>query len=89
MVGFMVIVTFLSACLGGIALLLSMLGAKSAPQEAAGAAMAVALAVIPYVIMRCAQIAEARKSQATLARIAELLEAQANGGSPPPRQDVS
>lgn len=89
MVGFMVIATFLSACLGGLMLLLSFAGAKSAPQEAAGAAIAIALAVIPYVVLRCAQIAEDRKGQKALARIAELMEAQANGGSPPPRQDVS
>ena len=88
MVGFFVIVTFISSCLGGIVLVLSFASANGAPQEAAGAALAMALAVIPYVIMRCAQIAEDRKSQAALTRIAELLERQANGGSPPPRQDV-
>ena len=42
----------LSAVLAGLALLVTLVGARTAPQEAAGFAMAVAIAVVPYVFVR-------------------------------------
>lgn len=42
----------LGALAGAFALLLTMAGARSAPQEAAGFAMACAFAVVPYVLAR-------------------------------------
>lgn len=42
----------LGAVLGGLVLVLSVVGSSGAPQQAAGAAIAVALAVIPYVLAR-------------------------------------
>lgn len=44
-----------STILGGIVLALSVAGMDSAIQQAAGAAMAVGLAVIPYVLARANQ----------------------------------
>ena len=41
--------------LGALVFMVTMVGAKSAPQEAAGAGMALALAVIPYVFARACQ----------------------------------
>jgi hypothetical protein len=42
------VVTFFSCLLGALVLVVGVLGADGAPQEAAAAAVAVALAVIPY-----------------------------------------
>lgn len=40
------------ALVGGVIVVLTVLGASSAPQEAAGYAMAMAFAVVPYVLVR-------------------------------------
>lgn len=42
----------IGALLGGVVLVLSVVLSSGAPQQAAGAAIAVALAVIPYVLAR-------------------------------------
>lgn len=42
--------TYFFSAIAGLLLLVTIMGDMSAPQQAAGAAMAVALAVIPYVI---------------------------------------
>ena len=47
--------TIIGAVLGAIVLVLSFVSANGAPQEAAGAAIAVALAVIPYCLARAVQ----------------------------------
>ena len=52
------VLTGLSSALGAVVFMVSAASAQSAPQEAAGAAMAIALAVIPYVFARCIQIAK-------------------------------
>ena len=49
--GLWIIVAIMSA-LGALTLLLTIGGANGAPQEAAGSAMAVAFAVIPYCFVR-------------------------------------
>lgn len=55
------IVTLISTCFGFLVLVFGFSGAQSAPQEAAAAALAIALAVIPYVFSRCLQITADRK----------------------------
>jgi Na+/melibiose symporter-like transporter len=55
------IITLISTCFGLLVLIFGFSGAKSAPQEAAAAALAIALAVIPYVFSRCLQITADRK----------------------------
>lgn len=50
------ILTMLFAAAGALLLLVTLGSAKSAPQEAAGAAIAVSLAVIPYCFLRCFDI---------------------------------
>jgi len=45
-------VAMVGAFIGGCVLILSVLGANGAPQEAAGAAIAMALGVLPYVLAR-------------------------------------
>jgi len=56
MVQFCYVVTLISTCFGLLVLIFGFSGAQSAPQEAAAAALAIALAVIPYVFSRCVQI---------------------------------
>lgn len=55
---FMGVMSIIGSILGGIVLLLGFMGAKSAPQEAASAALAIALAVIPYVFFRVLQLSK-------------------------------
>lgn len=55
---FLYVVTGLCATLGAITFVLFGVFASSAPQQAAGAAMAIALAVIPYCFARAVQIVE-------------------------------
>ena len=52
---------FLGALAGGIVLALSFLGGSGAPQQAAGAGVACALGVLPYVAARAWDEALARK----------------------------
>lgn len=56
MITFFGIVAALGSVAGALILVLGMAAAKGAPQEAAIAAMAVAVAVIPYVIFRAVQV---------------------------------
>ena len=63
MVQFLNIVALLGAVAGGFTLFATVGAAKGAPQEAAGAAMAVALAIIPYVFARAVQIVVDRREQ--------------------------
>ena len=46
--------TLIGSILGGIVVLLGVLGANGAPQEAAAAAIGVSLAVVPYCLARAA-----------------------------------
>jgi hypothetical protein len=49
------VITALAACFGGLVLYLTFTEASGAPQEAAGAALAVAICIIPYVFTRACQ----------------------------------
>lgn len=53
--------SLLGAIVGGLDFAISAASANSAPQQAAGAAMAVAWAVIPYVFARAAEKLNAPK----------------------------
>ena len=55
MVAFFMVLTIIGSLLGGVELLNVMVLAKSAPQQAAGAAQAVAFAVVPYCLARAIQ----------------------------------
>lgn len=55
MIKFLWVVTLLAALVAGAVLALTVLLATGAPQQAAGAAIAVAVAVIPYVLARAAE----------------------------------
>lgn len=46
------IITIIGAILGGLTLIGTIIGSSGAPQEAAGAAIAVAFTVIPYCLAR-------------------------------------
>ena len=54
-VGLCWIITLLAACLAGFELFFTVGSANGAPQQAAGAAMAMAICVIPYVFTRACQ----------------------------------
>lgn len=49
---FLWLLTFVGSFIGGLMNLFALFGSNTAPQEAAGAAMAVACAVIPYCMAR-------------------------------------
>ncbi|NDZ12024.1 hypothetical protein C7T35_15535 [Variovorax sp. WS11] len=53
---FLYCLTLLASLAAGGTLFLTFASSGSAPQQAAGAAMAVAIAIIPYVFSRCVQI---------------------------------
>lgn len=63
MVQFFYFLTAISSGLGAAVLVLGFSTAKGAPQEAAAAALAIAMAVIPYVFTRCVQISVDRAQQ--------------------------
>ena len=54
-VGFCWVVTGFAACIAGALLFLTVKTANGAPQEASGAAIAMAICVIPYVFARACQ----------------------------------
>ena len=61
------IVAFLSAIFGAIEFMGNMSAAESAPQQAAGAAMALCYAVIPYCLARALQeLSNLRETNETL-----------------------
>lgn len=53
---FLYVLAGIGALLGAVALMLTAVFSTGAPQQAAGAATAVALAVLPYVFARAVQI---------------------------------
>lgn len=62
-----------STLAGAVVLLLTLVSNASAPQQAAGAAVALALSVLPYVFARCFQLGGQARKQA--ARHDDLLSA--------------
>lgn len=69
---FMGVIPILGSIADGIVLPFGFIGAQSAPQEAASAALAIALALIPYVFFRALQLS--KQSEDTQA-MREALEA--------------
>ena len=49
------VLTLIGAVFGGLTIVITLGASSSAPQEAAGFAMACALAIVPYVFARAAQ----------------------------------
>lgn len=76
MLGFSIVVTFLCSIIAATVLVVGQLAAKSAPQEASVAALALAIAVIPYVFTRCLQMSADRANLKALQRMVDLLETQ-------------
>lgn len=75
MVRFLYVVTLLATAVGGFVLVIGLSHATSAPQEAAAAATALALAVIPYVFARCVQLSnDYNERRADSKRVISLLE---------------
>lgn len=69
------VITALGALAGAAIFILGSIGATGAPQEAAAAAMGMAAALIPYVMLRCAQMAEQRTANAELIAALRALKA--------------
>lgn len=70
------------ALIGGFLVMTTMFAAKSAPQEAAGYAMACAFAVVPYVLVRAIMAMTDQRWERDLKSIAKTLEAQARATEP-------
>jgi len=60
MIKVLYIITLLSSVLGALVAFVGVTASKGAPQEAAAAAMGLALALIPYVFSRCVQLSSER-----------------------------
>lgn len=67
------VITLIGALLGGVVIILVTISSQSAPQEAAGYALACALAVIPYVFTRAAMALQAASRKESTDRIVEAL----------------
>lgn len=65
--------TLLGALLGGLVIIFTIAAAKGAPQEAAGYAMACALAVVPYVFTKAALAISAASRKESTDRIVQAL----------------
>jgi Flp pilus assembly protein TadB len=65
-VGLFLILTFIGAALGALTTIFGVANAHGAPQEAAAAAIGIAMALIPYVLLRCAQIEAQRAHEKKL-----------------------
>lgn len=90
---FLFALPIIGAILGGLALFFGGLLASGAPQQAAAAAMAVALAVIPYVLARSVQIVtqdgvQKRQHKELLEKLEKLILAQ-QAKTPEPKQQES
>lgn len=73
MVPLFTVLTFLGSLVGGVVFVAGWASANGAPQEAAAAAGGVALAVIPYVLLRCAQIEAQRAHEKRMLEAMERL----------------
>ena len=80
------VVAIIGALWGGVELFFVFASAASAPQQAAGAAMAAALAIVPYTLARSIYLVsgseEVRRQTALLADIARLIRNPAETGLP-------
>ena len=74
-------ITVLAACIAGAVLFITFAGANGAPQEAAGAAMAVAICVIPYVFTRaCQAFTEMGRQREMLAALNAIRDGKSSNG---------
>lgn len=78
---FLFVLAVIGSILGGLTLFFGGVFASGAPQQAAAAAMAVALPVIPYVLARAVQIitqdgAQKRHNKQLLEKLDKLIAAQ-------------
>jgi hypothetical protein len=78
------IVTFFAACAAALIVFDTLVKAQSAPQQAAGAALALAVAVIPYVFTRAvAGISAAAITKVELVGVADALRQRREPPAPP------
>lgn len=77
------ILPIIGALLGALVFVLTIGSAKGAPQEAAGFAMAMALAVIPYVLVRAVQAMSTSSLEDDTRRVARATEHMAGTTKPP------
>lgn len=75
---FLWMVTLLSSVLAALAVAATTLSSASAPQQAAAYAGACALAIIPYVFSRAAQMMTSKKDSQGADRIVSALDHQTN-----------
>ena len=72
-VGFCWVVTGFAACIAGALLFLTFKTANGAPQEASGAAIALAICIIPYVFTRaCQAFTEMERQRDMLSALQEI-----------------
>lgn len=82
------VLTILGAIFGGFQLFSVMIFAESAPQQAAGAAMAVAWAVLPYCFARSVEKIGDRTTSETLEKHWEHQESMRIQSAPKQRTDI-
>jgi hypothetical protein len=89
MVSVFYIIAALSSVLGGLVLIFTIASSSGAPQQAAGAAIAMALAVLPYVFARSIQITnqQSEARQRHLEILAALKVRSSSAISPPPAHE--
>lgn len=68
------VITLLSSLLAGFVIVVTTAAGRSAPQEAAGYALACALAIVPYVFTRAAQALKGPDRGESTRRIVEAIE---------------
>lgn len=78
--------SLLGAIVGALVLLSGMFTAQSAPQEAAIGALAIAIAVIPYVFFRVLQALRQADDMAAIRRLLEARPGRPTGATAPPPQ---
>lgn len=67
------VLPLIGSLIGALVLVVSIGGASGAPQEAAGAAIAIALAVIPYVLCRSIQIMGQESRASAASRVVDAI----------------
>lgn len=78
----------IGSVIGGLILLFTVGGAKGAPQEAAGAAIAMAVAVLPYVLCRSVQLMAQESRNSATDRLIEALR-ESRGAAPRASNEIA
>lgn len=87
MIRLLYLLPIVGALLGGLALLVGVVSAKGSPQEAASAAIACALAIVPYVLVRSLEIMARSSREQEVNRLIAAIEAlSAQGATSAPRE---